>query len=67
MAVMLLGRCRNCNHFSDELCSRLVGVGIPSYLNRLAWLGTIFNCFVPQRYGLNRKQAHSLLIGWLID
>jgi len=31
---------RNCNHFSDELCQRLVGGRAPSYVNRLAFLGS---------------------------
>lgn len=30
---------KNCNHFSDALCKRLVGKGVPSYINRAAWLG----------------------------
>ena len=29
----------NCNHFSDALCRRLLGVPIPGYINRLANLG----------------------------
>ncbi|CBZ55438.1 conserved hypothetical protein [Neospora caninum Liverpool] len=38
---------RNCNHFSDALCRRLVGKGIPAYLNRAAWLGRWISCFFP--------------------
>ncbi len=38
---------RNCNHFSDALCCALLNVGIPSYINRLAWWGGLFKCFLP--------------------
>ncbi|EPT25686.1 EREBP-4 family protein [Toxoplasma gondii TgCatPRC2] len=38
---------RNCNHFCDELCKRLVGKRIPSYLNRAAWLGRWISCLFP--------------------
>ena len=31
---------KNCNHFSDEFCKRLVGRGIPGYINRLAKMGS---------------------------
>jgi len=33
---------RNCNHYSDALCSNLVGRPIPSSLNRLASIGATF-------------------------
>lgn len=29
----------NCNHFSETMCRRLTGLGIPSWVNRLAGLG----------------------------
>ncbi|CAI2174694.1 5569_t:CDS:2 [Funneliformis geosporum] len=35
---------RNCNHFSSELCSRLVGKAAPNWINRAAKLGTFFPC-----------------------
>jgi hypothetical protein len=38
---------RNCNHFSDDLCRRLVGRGIPSYINRLAGLASLVKCWLP--------------------
>ena len=28
--------CRNCNNFSNELCTIIVGKGIPAYINRCA-------------------------------
>ena len=33
---------RNWNHFSDEFWRKLVGTGIPGYINRLANLGVCF-------------------------
>lgn len=32
----------NCNHFTDCLCRRLCGVGIPKYVNRIARAGAFF-------------------------
>ena len=31
---------RNCHHFSDELCFRLLGRRLPSWINRAARVGT---------------------------
>ncbi len=39
-------RC-NCNHFSDELARRLLGFGIPGYVNRLAYFGSTVECLLP--------------------
>jgi len=39
---------RNCNTFSNELCMRLLKVGIPAYINRLANMGSTFSCIIPQ-------------------
>uniref|UniRef100_A0A0G4HKB7 PPPDE domain-containing protein n=1 Tax=Chromera velia CCMP2878 TaxID=1169474 RepID=A0A0G4HKB7_9ALVE len=39
---------RNCNHFADALCKRILrGKGIPSYVNRLANWGRCFSCLIP--------------------
>jgi len=36
---------RNCNHFSNDFCQTLVGKRIPSFINRIAYIGTwIFYC-----------------------
>jgi len=39
---------RNCNHFSNEFSNRILGKGIPSWVNRLAWAGSWFQCFLPK-------------------
>ncbi|KAK3428960.1 hypothetical protein EUGRSUZ_E00380 [Eucalyptus grandis] len=39
---------KNCNHFTDDVCKELTGKSIPGWVNRLAWLGSFFNCLLPQ-------------------
>jgi len=39
---------RNCNTFANELCMRLLKIGIPSYVNRLANMGSALSCLIPQ-------------------
>ena len=38
----------NCNHFGDALCRSLVGVGVPTYVNRAAYFGSFLACLVPE-------------------
>ncbi|XP_074269116.1 deSI-like protein At4g17486 isoform X2 [Silene latifolia] len=40
---------KNCNHFTDEVCTRLAGKGIPGWVNRLARLASFFNCLLPEQ------------------
>eukprot|EP01035_Chromulina_nebulosa_P019696 gene19696-25618_t len=37
---------RNCNSFSNELSLRLLGKEIPSYINRMANIGSYFSCLI---------------------
>lgn len=39
----------NCNHFSDALTFQLLGKHAPSWINRMAQLGTCVACLVPRR------------------
>ncbi len=39
---------RNCNHFSNEVSKRVLGKGIPGYVNRLACIGSVFKCCIPK-------------------
>ncbi|CAM9582847.1 unnamed protein product [Chrysoparadoxa australica] len=34
---------RNCNHFSEAFCQKLMGKEIPGYVNRLAYAGSYFS------------------------
>jgi len=39
---------KNCNHFTDAFCLRLVKRGIPDYINRLAKIAKPISLIVPQ-------------------
>ena len=39
---------KNCNHFSEDVCSRLTGKSIPGWVNRLARVGYMCNCLLPE-------------------
>eukprot|EP01018_Ginkgo_biloba_P016785 Gb_27627 [translate_table: standard] len=39
---------KNCNHFTDDICMRLTRKAVPGWVNRLARLGSICNCLLPE-------------------
>ncbi|KAL2553590.1 DeSI-like protein [Forsythia ovata] len=39
---------KNCNHFTDDISKRLIGKGIPGWVNRLARLGAFCSCLLPE-------------------
>ncbi|XP_019174959.1 PREDICTED: deSI-like protein At4g17486 [Ipomoea nil] len=39
---------KNCNHFCKDICHKLTGKKIPKWVNRLAKLGSMFNCMLPE-------------------
>lgn len=39
---------KNCNHFTSEMCARLLGRELPGWVNRLAHIGWLFNCLLPE-------------------
>ncbi|XP_074379174.1 deSI-like protein At4g17486 [Apium graveolens] len=39
---------KNCNHFTDDMSTRLTGKNIPGWVNRLAKLGAFCNCLLPE-------------------
>lgn len=41
----------NCNAFADELAVALLGAHIPGWVNRLAYIGSLFSCLLPDSMG----------------
>lgn len=39
---------KNCNHFTDDVSLRLTGRRIPGWVNRLARLGAVCSCLLPE-------------------
>uniref|UniRef100_A0A2P2MXJ0 DeSI-like protein At4g17486 isoform X1 n=1 Tax=Rhizophora mucronata TaxID=61149 RepID=A0A2P2MXJ0_RHIMU len=39
---------KNCNHFTDDISWRLTGRKIPGWVNRLARLGALCSCLLPE-------------------
>ncbi|MED6199459.1 hypothetical protein PIB30_076154 [Stylosanthes scabra] len=39
---------KNCNHFTDDVSLRLIGKPIPGWVNRLAKLGALCSCLLPE-------------------
>ncbi|KAK8449326.1 hypothetical protein SEVIR_7G199800v4 [Setaria viridis] len=39
---------KNCNHFTDDVCKNLTRKSIPGWVNRLARVGSFFNCLLPE-------------------
>uniref|UniRef100_A0A0D9WML3 PPPDE domain-containing protein n=1 Tax=Leersia perrieri TaxID=77586 RepID=A0A0D9WML3_9ORYZ len=50
---------RNCNHFCDAACRRLVAgrARIPRWVNRLAKIGVVFTCVIPGSGNAVRRPA----------
>ncbi|KAK9005523.1 hypothetical protein V6N11_042951 [Hibiscus sabdariffa] len=39
---------KNCNHFCADICKQLTGKRIPKWVNRLAKIGSMCNCILPE-------------------
>ncbi|CAL1387995.1 unnamed protein product [Linum trigynum] len=51
---------KNCNHFCNDVCLKLTGKTIPSWVNRLARLGFLCNCVLPAELnGAKVRQVRS--------
>jgi hypothetical protein len=51
---------RNCNHFSNTACERLLQKSIPSWVNRLAYTGSWFQCLLPPDLGQRTPNAENV-------
>ncbi|CAA2980962.1 Hypothetical predicted protein [Olea europaea subsp. europaea] len=49
---------KNCNHFSNDVCIKLTGNPIPSWINRLARLGLLCNCIIPENLNSTKVCLH---------
>jgi hypothetical protein len=48
---------KNCNHFSKEFVLRLTGQAIPSWVNRLANMGSLVSCLLPKGMGVHHPES----------
>lgn len=44
---------KNCNNFANEFLIKLVGKEAPSYVNRMAYVGSYCSCLMPQQQANN--------------
>ncbi|KAF5189691.1 Desi-like protein [Thalictrum thalictroides] len=57
---------KNCNHFCNDVCVRITGKAIPSWVNRLAKLGLLCTCVLPmelQEAKVRHKKPDSIVEG----
>lgn len=48
---------KNCNHFCNDICYNLTGNRIPGWVNRLAKLGSVFSCVLPEALRVSAVQT----------
>ncbi|KAA8528627.1 hypothetical protein F0562_035982 [Nyssa sinensis] len=47
---------KNCNHFCKDICYKLTGKQIPKWVNRLAKIGALFSCVLPEALKISAVQ-----------
>ncbi|RAL49361.1 hypothetical protein DM860_012794 [Cuscuta australis] len=50
---------KNCNHFCQDICHKLTGNNIPKWVNRLARIGSLCNCILPESLKASALQQKS--------
>lgn len=48
---------KNCNHFCNDISYNLTGNQIPGWVNRLAKLGSVFSCVLPEALRVSAVQS----------
>ncbi|XP_019704736.1 deSI-like protein At4g17486 [Elaeis guineensis] len=44
---------KNCNHFCEDICYKLTGNSIPKWVNRLANIGSLCSCILPEAFQIS--------------
>lgn len=44
---------KNCNSFADNLLQRMLGKELPGFVNRMAYIGSMFSCLFPDSLANN--------------
>lgn len=47
---------KNCNHFCKDICFKLTGNSIPKWVNRLARIGSLCTCILPESLKVSAVQ-----------
>ncbi|XP_019442268.1 PREDICTED: deSI-like protein At4g17486 [Lupinus angustifolius] len=51
---------KNCNHFCNDVCVKLTGNHIPSWVNRLARIGLMLTCILPVSLKSTKLRDHKI-------
>ncbi|KAH6831495.1 PPPDE putative thiol peptidase family protein [Perilla frutescens var. hirtella] len=51
---------KNCNHFCNDACVRLTRNPIPSWVNRLARIGSLCHCIIPNHLNTTKVGHHKI-------
>ncbi|GER44089.1 PPPDE putative thiol peptidase family protein [Striga asiatica] len=51
---------KNCNHFCNDACIKLTGNPIPSWVNRLARIGSLCHCIIPINLNTTKVGHHKV-------
>ncbi|KAA8545945.1 hypothetical protein F0562_020604 [Nyssa sinensis] len=55
---------KNCNHFCEDICYKLTGNRIPKWVNRLARIGSLCNCILPENLKSSAEHRDPKFLGY---